>query len=93
MQRHCTPCTKLKFLSELQEALLQPDGVWDPTQLESAKSSLIFEVIEREKSVGDLVVQSLLSTFKMVPNDYNRLMVKVGHSRKVCVCGEESNSI
>ncbi|XP_037047629.1 uncharacterized protein C05D11.1-like [Bradysia coprophila] len=58
------------------EALLQPDGVWDPTQLESAKSSLIFEVIEREKSVGDLVVQSLLSTFKMVPKDYNRLMVK-----------------
>lgn len=51
---------------------------WELTQLESAKSSLIFEVIEREKSIGDLVIQSLLTTFKEVPKDYNRALVRVG---------------
>ncbi|KAJ6646667.1 hypothetical protein Bhyg_01880 [Pseudolycoriella hygida] len=58
------------------EALLQPDAIWESTRLESAKSSLIFEIIEREKSIGDLVVQSLLSSFKKVPKDYNRVLVK-----------------
>lgn len=43
---------------------------------DSAKSSLIFEIVEREKSVGDTVSQSLLSYFKNVSNDYNRLMVQ-----------------
>ncbi|XP_012262723.1 uncharacterized protein C05D11.1-like [Athalia rosae] len=49
---------------------------WEQALFESAKSSLIFEIIEREKSVGDMVAQSLLSYFKNVPHDYNRRMVQ-----------------
>lgn len=43
---------------------------------ESAKSSLIFKIIEDEKSVGDLVSQSLASYFKNVSHDYNKQMVQ-----------------
>ncbi|XP_015108597.1 uncharacterized protein C05D11.1 [Diachasma alloeum] len=49
---------------------------WERTLYDSAKSSLIFEIVEREKSVGDTVSQSLLSYFKNVSHDYNRQMVK-----------------
>lgn len=48
---------------------------WEQALFDSAKSSLIFEIIEREKSVGDMVSQSLLSYFKNVSHDYNRRMV------------------
>ena len=47
-------------------------GKWDKTLMESAKSSLIFERIEKEKSVGDVVQQSLLGSFKGTSHDYNR---------------------
>lgn len=43
---------------------------------ESAKSSLIFEAIEKEKTVRDLVTQSSLSYFRKVPHDYNQKMVR-----------------
>lgn len=68
----------------LQEAQIAPDAVWDTTLLESAKSSLIFEIIEREKSIGDLVVQSLLGSFKGVGDSYNRNFVKVRRVASVC---------
>lgn len=55
---------------------LKPGSEWDSPLLESARSSLIFEIIEREKSVGDVVVQALLTTFKDVPVDYNKTLVK-----------------
>lgn len=47
-------------------------GTWDQTLLESAKSSLIFEIIENEKSIGHVVEQSLVSYFKKVDYSYNR---------------------
>lgn len=53
-----------------------PGDKWEQALFESAKSSLIFEIIEREKSVGDMVSQSLLSYFKNVSHDYNRRMVQ-----------------
>lgn len=46
--------------------------MWEESLFDSAKSSLIFEIIEREKSIGDVVAQSLLSYFKQVDHDYNR---------------------
>ncbi|XP_012281093.1 uncharacterized protein C05D11.1-like [Orussus abietinus] len=49
---------------------------WERLLFESAKSSLIFEIIYREKTIGDLVTQSLLSYFKNVPHDYNRQLVQ-----------------
>lgn len=65
-----------KETKTIVEAQLQPDAVWDQTLLESAKSSLIFEIIQREKSVGDVVVQALLFSFKDVPVDYNKIVVQ-----------------
>lgn len=52
------------------------DGSWDENLLESAKSSLIFEIIERERSVGNLVSQGLLFSYKQVPSNYNQTLVK-----------------
>lgn len=48
------------------------EGVWEQTLLESAKSSLIFEIIDNEKTVGHVVEQSLISYFKGVDYSYNR---------------------
>lgn len=56
---------------------MRPEAVWDETLFESAKSSLIFEIIEREKSIGDVVSQALLNSFKGVPSIYNQQLVKV----------------
>ena len=50
---------------------------WDPLQVESAKSSLIFELIEKEKSVGEVVQESLLSFFKGVDRDYTRKFLEM----------------
>lgn len=49
---------------------------WEKLLFESAKSSLIFEIIETEKTVTGMVVQSLCSYFKNVPHDYNQQMVR-----------------
>lgn len=65
-----------KETAAIVAAQLRPDAVWDETLLASAKSSLIFEIIEREKSVGNLVVQALLGSFKGVPVGYNRQLVR-----------------
>ncbi|XP_046403336.1 uncharacterized protein C05D11.1-like [Ischnura elegans] len=59
------------------EAQLEEDATWEEALLESARSSLIFEVIEREKSVRDVVSQSLLSYFKGIGHDYSRHLVSL----------------
>lgn len=59
-----------------QEKQLQPDAEWDSTLLESARSSLIFEIIAREKSIGNVVVQSFLASFKQVSVGYNQALVR-----------------
>lgn len=71
-----------KETKNIIEAQLQEDAVWDEILLESARSSLIFEVIEREKSVGDVVVQALLYTFKNTSVEYNKNLVQKINSVK-----------
>lgn len=56
------------------------DKNWEKVLYESAKASLIFQIVDREASVGDVVSQSILSYFKNVPHDYNRQMVQKVHS-------------
>lgn len=46
----------------VQEAQLSSDATWDPALLESARSSLIFEFVEREKSIDAVVLQNFIST-------------------------------
>lgn len=64
-----------KDAKQIIEAQLEKDSEFDKTLLESAKSSLIFEIIEREKTVGDLVQQAMLNSFKGVSKDYNKYLV------------------
>ncbi|XP_039445648.1 uncharacterized protein C05D11.1-like [Culex pipiens pallens] len=65
-----------KEAKSITEKQLQPNAEWDSTLLESARSSLIFEIIAREKSIGNVVVQSFLSSFKQVPAGYNQALVQ-----------------
>lgn len=37
---------------------MSADSTWDPTLLESAKSSLIFEFVEQEKSIDTVVLEN-----------------------------------
>ncbi|GAB1870040.1 hypothetical protein CAJAP_11119 [Camponotus japonicus] len=64
-----------KETKSIVEAHLAGDK-WEKLLYESAKSSLIFEIIEQEKTIGDIVTQSLLSYFRNVPHDYNHQMVR-----------------
>ncbi|XP_015438659.1 PREDICTED: uncharacterized protein C05D11.1-like [Dufourea novaeangliae] len=52
------------------------ENKWEKLLFESAKSSLIYEIIEKEQSVCALVQQSLLSYFKNVSHNYTQQMVQ-----------------
>lgn len=45
---------------------------WDNTLIESAKSSLVFSIIDEEKTIGSVVGLSLRSYFEGVDYTYNR---------------------
>lgn len=48
---------------------------WDATLLESAKSSLIYEIIGDEKNIGNVVSLSLASYFQGVDYQFNRRLL------------------
>ncbi|XP_017774305.1 PREDICTED: uncharacterized protein C05D11.1-like [Nicrophorus vespilloides] len=50
---------------------------WDNTLIESAKSSLIFEIIDEEKTIGSAVSLSLKSYFQGVDYKYNRTLLSL----------------
>ncbi|KAG5896524.1 hypothetical protein JTB14_020497 [Gonioctena quinquepunctata] len=50
---------------------------WDTTLLESAKSSIIFEIIDEEKTIGSVVTLSFTSYFDGVDYKYNRAILKL----------------
>lgn len=64
-----------KDAKTITEDHLKEGSVFEMTLLESARSSLIFEIIEREKTVGDLVQQAMLNSFKGVPVGHNKHLV------------------
>ncbi|CAG9812208.1 unnamed protein product [Chironomus riparius] len=64
-----------KDAKTIVEAQVEETSEFDQTLIESAKSSLIFEIIEREKTVGDLVQQAMLNSFKGIYKDYNKYLV------------------
>lgn len=65
-----------KDAKTIVEAQVEDSSIFDQTLMESAKSSLIFEIIEREKTVGDLVQQAMLNSFKGIHKDYNKYLVE-----------------
>ncbi|XP_039278670.1 uncharacterized protein C05D11.1 [Nilaparvata lugens] len=59
----------------IKELLDENESKWDKAMFEAAKASLIFEIIDREATVADLISQSQLSYFKKVNSEYNRNIV------------------
>lgn len=49
---------------------------WDAALLDSARSSLIFEIIDHEKNLPDVCHESLLSYFRGVESNFNRTMLQ-----------------
>uniref|UniRef100_A0A182NNB5 Uncharacterized protein n=1 Tax=Anopheles dirus TaxID=7168 RepID=A0A182NNB5_9DIPT len=60
----------------IMEKQVNEDADWDATLLESARSSLIFEIIAREKSIERVVDSSVITGFKGVPVGYNQSLVR-----------------
>ncbi|XP_063712127.1 uncharacterized protein LOC134840305 [Symsagittifera roscoffensis] len=44
--------------------------------LEASRSSVMFEVIEREKSIGDASVESMMNHLRAVDKHYNKQLLK-----------------
>ncbi|VVC45099.1 Peptidase M16, C-terminal,Metalloenzyme, LuxS/M16 peptidase-like,Peptidase M16, N-terminal [Cinara cedri] len=65
-----------KETKEILEKHLKPGTIWDQTLFESAKCSMIFEIVEREKTIGDVIAQSVLLHFRNLSQDYNKKLVK-----------------
>ncbi|XP_055378206.1 uncharacterized protein C05D11.1-like [Condylostylus longicornis] len=65
-----------KEAKSIIENHLSSAEVWDENLFESARSSLIFELIEREHSIGNLVTQGILCGYKMVDSNHNRHLVR-----------------
>lgn len=55
-----------------QRGYVSGDMPFTDVGLETAKSSLTFEIIEEEKTVGDVSEQSLLSYYRDVTQTYNK---------------------
>lgn len=64
-----------KEAKRVVETHLQSNS-WDESLLESAKSSLIFKVIEKERNLGLLVSGASSLSYMMVPPNYNQMLVK-----------------
>ncbi|XP_076436922.1 uncharacterized protein C05D11.1-like [Babylonia areolata] len=62
--------------SKIVQEYLSGETEFSEVELESARSSLIFEIIEEDKTVWDAAEGSVLSYFRGVGPDYNRHMVK-----------------
>lgn len=64
----------------ITEAHLAPNATWENELLESARNSLIFELVEREKSIDDVVSQNFVSNcFNRTKRiaDINRIKIQV----------------
>lgn len=68
-------CTGKDGGMETDESVATSGGVWDESLLESSRSSLIFELIERGKSIPKVSLHSLLHYLQGVDNNYIKNLV------------------
>ncbi|XP_014204980.1 uncharacterized protein C05D11.1 [Copidosoma floridanum] len=73
--RATNPVDSYKETKAIIENMLSTNS-WDQLLFESAKSSLIYQIVQEEKSVGDMVAKAIASHFKKVPIDYTARLVK-----------------
>ncbi|CAH1271971.1 Hypp4744 [Branchiostoma lanceolatum] len=67
-----------KVGKDIVDEYLDGSSDFEPVQVEAAISSVLSSIIEREESVGDTSMQSLLSYFRGVGSSYNRdLLAKI----------------
>ena len=52
------------------------EDVWETCLFESAKSCLIFDLVEKEGTVFDTVNQSIRAHLSDIPTDYNRQLIQ-----------------
>ncbi|KAK6619201.1 hypothetical protein RUM44_003583 [Polyplax serrata] len=64
-----------KETKRILQGYLEEGTKFEETLLDSAKSSLIFEIIDAEKCISDVVLESILSYFKKVDHNYNKNLV------------------
>uniref|UniRef100_S4REB2 Uncharacterized protein n=1 Tax=Petromyzon marinus TaxID=7757 RepID=S4REB2_PETMA len=64
------PVSAYKHAKEILDEFVLGATPWDPVILESSISSVIFEIIERETTVSEASLQSLLSSFRKMDNNY-----------------------
>ncbi|XP_032814630.1 uncharacterized protein C05D11.1-like [Petromyzon marinus] len=62
------PVSAYKHAKEILDEFVLGATPWDPVILESSISSVIFEIIERETTVSEASLQSLLSSFRKMDN-------------------------
>ncbi|XP_077994627.1 uncharacterized protein C05D11.1-like [Glandiceps talaboti] len=61
---------------EIVEGFLNGETKFDEVQLESSISSVLFEVIERETTVSDTSMESMMNYFRRTDKDYNRKLLQ-----------------
>lgn len=61
---------------KLVDSLVDGSAELSDVELESAKSSLIFEIIEEEKTPANASLESMLSYFRGIPHDYSRSIIQ-----------------
>lgn len=65
-----------KAAQNIVMSYIKGDSQFNEIELESARSSLIFEIIDLEKTTADVSMASLRSYLKCVSHNYNRDMLK-----------------
>lgn len=61
---------------QIVERHLSGEEEWDEELLESSRSSLMFEVVEKEKSVNEVALQSLLAYHRGIDMSHTRLLLE-----------------
>jgi len=77
LQKSTHLANAFKEAKKITESFISGDEDIDETEFEAAKSSLVFEIIEDEKTVSAAATQSLLSFFRATSNSYRKELLRL----------------